>query len=32
MATTRPMIADGHHRFETAVEYARRHPPTRATS
>ena len=26
MATTRPMIADGHHRYETAVEYARRHP------
>jgi uncharacterized protein (DUF1015 family) len=26
MATTRPIIADGHHRYETAVEYARRHP------
>jgi uncharacterized protein (DUF1015 family) len=26
MATTRPIIADGHHRYETAVEYARHHP------
>jgi uncharacterized protein (DUF1015 family) len=26
MATRRPIIADGHHRYETAVEYARRHP------
>jgi uncharacterized protein (DUF1015 family) len=26
MATCRPIIADGHHRYETAVEYARRHP------
>jgi len=26
MATTRPIIADGHHRYETAVEYAHRHP------
>jgi uncharacterized protein (DUF1015 family) len=26
MATTRPIIADGHHRYETAVEYRRRHP------
>jgi uncharacterized protein (DUF1015 family) len=26
MRTRRPIIADGHHRYETAVEYARRHP------
>ncbi|MGH7265954.1 MAG: DUF1015 domain-containing protein [Candidatus Rokuibacteriota bacterium] len=26
MAGRRPIIADGHHRYETAVEYARRHP------
>jgi uncharacterized protein (DUF1015 family) len=26
MAGQRPIIADGHHRYETAVEYARRHP------
>jgi uncharacterized protein (DUF1015 family) len=26
MARQRPIIADGHHRYETAVEYARRHP------
>lgn len=26
MATRRPIIADGHHRYETAVEHARRHP------
>jgi uncharacterized protein (DUF1015 family) len=25
MATRRPIIADGHHRYETAVEYARHH-------
>jgi uncharacterized protein (DUF1015 family) len=27
MAPKRAIIADGHHRYETAVEYARRHPP-----
>lgn len=26
MASRRVIIADGHHRYETAVEYARRHP------
>jgi uncharacterized protein (DUF1015 family) len=26
MAPARVIIADGHHRYETAVEYARRHP------
>jgi uncharacterized protein (DUF1015 family) len=26
IATARVIIADGHHRYETAVEYARRHP------
>ena len=26
LATARVIIADGHHRYETAVEYARRHP------
>ena len=26
MASARVIIADGHHRYETAVEYARRHP------
>jgi uncharacterized protein (DUF1015 family) len=26
MATAQVIIADGHHRYETAVEYARRHP------
>jgi uncharacterized protein (DUF1015 family) len=26
MDTARVIIADGHHRYETAVEYARRHP------
>jgi uncharacterized protein (DUF1015 family) len=26
LATARLIIADGHHRYETAVEYARRHP------
>ena len=26
MAGARVIIADGHHRYETAVEYARRHP------
>src|SRR5262249_42940606 len=26
LAAARVIIADGHHRYETAVEYARRHP------
>lgn len=29
MAEARVIIADGHHRYETAVEYARRHPEAR---
>jgi uncharacterized protein (DUF1015 family) len=29
MAPRSVIIADGHHRYETAVEYARRHPPAR---
>src|SRR6267143_290863 len=29
MAAQRVIIADGHHRYETAVEYARRHPGAR---
>ena len=29
MAPRPVIIADGHHRYETAVDYARRHPPAR---
>jgi uncharacterized protein (DUF1015 family) len=29
LADARVIIADGHHRYETAVAYARRHPPAR---